>query len=306
MDPKARRDRLIPARPDVDEAASYMPRIPWKLGLLAMLSLGVVIGGYMWKEQRKADALRAAIVQVHDGELGEARKAYQSLRDKLEGLVLSAAQSEPTTVVDPRLHIPGLRSGNGLYLRLQASDAHDKTKIAAGAKTMEPDLIATCMGLSPTSARGLYEKGEFLTPAWLDETKKLGDVMHLRVQDEMLSRHIRADLPSVLGLVRSDWFMLVLQEGPNRRDSPVSVFLWDLKRDEPLLHARVRAQGVLLTTRILSKDAPYTPKLSAEARNTTGASDCSIASQLKALAGTPAASVPAAAEAPGPATPAAP
>jgi hypothetical protein len=275
--------KLVPARPEVDESASYMPRIPWRLVLLGMLSLATVMGGYAWKEKRKADALRAAILQVHDGQLGEARDAYMALRGKIEALVLDAAQKPLAPYVDPRLHIPGLRAGNGLYLRLRVNDAKTKAGIAKGAKVMDSDLIATCMGLSPASVRGLYEKGEFLTPEWAKETAQLRDVMHLRVQDEMLSRHIKADLPSVLGLVRADWLMLVLQEGPNRKVAPVDVFLWDLKRSEPLLRARVQAEGVLLTARIQSKDQPYSPKLAEQGAGSGGANDCSIASQLKAL-----------------------
>jgi hypothetical protein len=104
----------------------------------------------------------------------------------------------------------------------------------------------------------------------------------------MLSRRIRADLPSVLGLTRSDWFMLVLQEGENRRDAPVRVFLWGLGQrgagPELLLRARVQSQGVLLTTRILSKDMPErAPQQDPERARAGAANDCSIAGQLKAL-----------------------
>lgn len=280
----AKPERLRPARPEVvDDAAGYMPRIAWRFVLLGAVSLAAVIGGYKWKERVKADEVRAAIVRVHEEELGEARSAYKALRDKVERLVLSAAQARPDTLVDPRLHLPGLRSGHGLYLRLQLTDAQTKQGIENGAKVMEPDMIASCMGLLPPSARGLYEKGVVLTDAWLAQAKRQTQVMHLRVQEEVLSRHIRADLPSVLGLTRSDWLMLVLQEGKDRRNFPVRVFLWDLRRDQPLLQARVQSQGALISTRVLSKDAPYSPKLSEEAKSGSGAADCSIASQLKQL-----------------------
>ena len=45
-------------------------------------------------------------------------------------------------------------------------------------------MIPSCLGLSPASARGLYENGEFLLPEYLDDVKKQTSVMHLRVQDE--------------------------------------------------------------------------------------------------------------------------
>jgi hypothetical protein len=276
--------RLVPARPDASaDAAAYLPRIPWRYIVLGALSLTLLIGGYYLKERRKASDLRAAMVRVHEVELAQAREPYVALRDKLEGLIMDAAAAEPATLVDPRLHLPGLRSGNGLYLRLPLSEAGSKEAIAEAARWMEPDRIATCLGLAPPSARGLYEKGEFLMPAFLAEIQKQDNVLRLRVSDEMLSRRIRADLPSVLGLLRSDWFMLVLQEGENRRDSPVRVFLWDLQGGELLLRTRVKSQGVLLTSRILSQGMPNGPRPTSQEVTTGAANDCSIASQLKTL-----------------------
>jgi hypothetical protein len=275
--------RLVPARPDArDDTSAYLPKIPWRFVLLGALTVTTVIGGFYWKEQRKAGELRAAIIRVHETELAQAREAYVGMRNKLEGMVLSAAGARADDQIDRRLNIPGLRSGGGLYLRLSLAQAQTKAGIAEGAKNMAPDLIAGCLGLSPTSARGLYENGEFLLPSYIDEVKKQTSVMHLRVQDEMLSRHIRADLPSVLGLMRSDWFMLVLQEGENRRDAPVRVFLWDLAHGELLLRARVQSQGVLVSSHILSQGSPTRTALPTE-RNTGAANDCSIASQLKQL-----------------------
>jgi hypothetical protein len=275
--------RLVPARPDArDDSSAYLPRIPWRFVLLGALTVTTVVGGYYWKEQRKAGELRAAIVRVHETELAQAREAYVALREKLEGLILSAASERADDQVDRRLNLSGLHAGTGLYLRLSLAQAQSKAGIAEGAKSMTPDLIASCLGLAPTSARGLYENGEFLLPSYIEEVKKQTSVMHLRVQDEMLSRHIRADLPSVLGQMRSDWFLLVLQEGENRRDAPVRVFLWDLAHNDLLLRARVQSQGVLLTSHILSQASPARTPLPTE-RTTGAANDCSIASKLKQL-----------------------
>jgi hypothetical protein len=277
--------RLVPARPSVPEdSRAYMPRIPWHYVALGALSLIVVMGGYYLKQRHKAEQLRAAMIRVHQVELAEARGVYTKLREKLEGLIVNAASADPKTLVDPRLHLPGLRSGNGLYLRLPLAAATTRAGIAEEAKVAEPDRIATCLGLAPASARGLYEKGEFLTPAYLKELEQQTDVLHLRVEDEMLSRRIRADLPSVLGLARSDWFMLVLQEGDNRRDAPVRVFLWGLAQGELLLRARVQSEGALLTTRILSKTTSSAPPIDPDRVRAGAANDCSIAGKLKVLA----------------------
>jgi hypothetical protein len=263
-----------------------MPRIPWLYVALGVLSVSVVMGGYYLKQRHKAAELREQMIRVHEVELAEARDVYTKLRTKLEDLIVNAAEAEPTTLVDKRLHLAGLRAGNGLYLRLPLSAAKKREDIAAEAEAAEPDRIATCLGLSPASARGLYEKGDFLTPEWLEKLKEQTDVLHLRVQDEMLSRRIRADLPSVLGLSRSDWFMLVLQEGENRRDAPVRVFLWGLAQGgELLLRARLKSEGTLLTTRILSKTTSSAPPVDPDRARAGAANDCSIAGQLKQLAG---------------------
>jgi hypothetical protein len=286
--------RLRPARPDLrdDESAAYMPRLPWRWILLGTLSVATVTAGFMIKEQHKAEALRSQLVQVHEQELAEPARRYVEFREKLEKLIMQAAEGEPETFADKRLHIPGLRSGKGLYMRIRADQASDPKQIEKAALTMEPDVIASCMGLAPASARGLWEKGQFLMPGWLEEQREEDRVMHLRVADETLARHIRADLPAVLNLIRSDWFLLVLQHGEDRRSAPVDVFLWDLRRDKALLSTRVQSRGVLLGARIRSQGKLVAGPGPDNDRLTQGsANDCSIASQVKQLAGMPAATV---------------
>jgi hypothetical protein len=275
--------RIAPARPHAaDDARAYMPRIPWHFVALGTLTLVVVMGGYYMKQRQKAEQLRDQMIQVYEVELSEARDAYTKLRDKLEDLIVNAAATDPKNFGDARLKLANLRNGNGLYLRLPLAAAKTREGIAAAAKVAEPDQIAKCLGLAPASARGLYEKGDFLTPAYLKKLKEQTDVLHLRVEDEMLSRRIRADLPSVLGLGRSDWFMLVLEEGEERSEAPVRVFVWGLQQGELLFRARVQGEGTMLTTRILSKGTENAPPIE-ESKVRRGATDCSIAGKLKSL-----------------------
>ncbi len=284
--------RITPARPaQSEESAGYMPRLPWRWILLGTLSVITVMGGYFMNERRKADRLRAQIVQVHEQELAEPARRYLEFRDKLEGWVTTVAATIPKNYADPRLRLSGLRSGKGLYLRLSAADATTRKGIAKGALAMEGDAIASCLGLAPASARAIWEKGTFLTPGWLKEARKNDSVMGLRVTDTVLARHIRADLPTVLNLMRSDWFMLVLQHGDDRRDQPVDVFLWDIRSGQQLLRGHIQASGVLMPVRVRSKDAPPAPRLSPSRLLDGAANDCSIAAQIKALAGLPLASV---------------
>jgi hypothetical protein len=280
--------RLVAARPAArDESAGYMPRIPWRYVLLGLLSVSTVTAGFLFNERRKADALRAQITLVHEQELAEPARRYREFRDKLEGFITAAASKAPDDFADKRLRIAGLRSGKGLYLRLPAKDAASRAGIARGAKEMTTDAIPSCLGLSPASARGLWEKGEFLLPSWLGEVKKTTNVMRLRVIDTVLARHIKSDLPLVLNMLQADWFLLVLEQGPSRRTAPVDAFLWDVKSSQQLLRGRVQAAGVLLPVRVRSKDAPSSPRLAADQLEPATAADCSIAGQLKAIAGTP-------------------
>jgi hypothetical protein len=286
------RARIIPARPaEREESAGYMPRLPWRFILLGMLSVATVMGGYLLNERRKADRLRAQIVQVHEQELAEPARRYREFREKLEGWVTAAASHTPRNYADPRLRLTGLRSGRGLYLRLSAKDATTRKGIATGALAMEADAIGSCLGLAPASARGVWEKGAFLTPEWRKSALKNDSVMGLRVTDTVLARHIRADLPTVLNLLRSDWFLLVLQHGEDRREQPVDVLLWDMQSGQQLLRGRIQASGVLMPVRVRSKGAPPAPALPAARLLDGAANDCSIAAQIKELAGVPLASV---------------
>jgi hypothetical protein len=256
-----------------------------------MLSLATVVGGYLLNRERKLSDLRSQIIEAHTQGLAEPARRYLAFRDRLEAMILAAAHKPPDRYADSRLRITGLRAGKGLYLRLAAKDAGSKQAIRKGAARMEGDAIPPCLGVAPASARGLWEKGEFLTPEWLTQTRKSDSVMGLRVTDEVLRRHIKVDLPTLLNLLRSDWFMLVLQQGDNRRQHPVDVFLWNLRGDEQLLRGRIQASGALMPIRVRLKDAPPSPALDPDRLKDGAADDCSIAAQIKELAGVPAPSV---------------
>ena len=235
--------------------------------------------------KRSARATHPSSDRARHEELEEPRKRYFRLREKVEKLVLAPAPARRPNRSTSALRIEGLRSGRGLYLRLLAKDLKDPKTIAAGAEASEADVINACMGLAPVSARGLWAQGEFLSPKRVAEAKAERSVMHLRVIDEMLARKIRTDLPPVLSLTKSDWLLLVVQQGDNRRDQPVDVFLWDLRNDTKLLSARIQAQGALMRTRMRVAGAPGAPRLRAEDLQGSGATDCSIAMQIKELAG---------------------
>lgn len=283
------RPELRPARPDAagsEGRPSYMPRMPWRWILLAVAALVALFGGYYVRKQQRAEALRQQMLTLHEERLGELSSRYTRFVRRLETLVHEAAVAgEPEQWVDPRLNIAGLRSGDGLYLRLPIDAARDPQHIAPAARGAAPDAIMRCLGIAPMNVRGLYEKGDFLTPEYVESIRNEQDSMQLRVLDDQLGRHVQVDVPVVVSMLQADWFMLVLQQGENRRDAPVDVYLWDLHRNRQLLRARIQGRGLLVPVRLRFEgvnpaEAPGRPQV-----RSGGAQDCSIASQIRALAG---------------------
>jgi hypothetical protein len=283
---------LTPAQPEPEELAtrpSYMPRLPWIAGLALVITMVTGYSFYQAREAQRADELRRQLLTTHHEQLAEISERYQQYRSRLERWTMEAAAAgEPEHYVDPRLRISGLHDGSGLYLRIRASDAATPESIARGALSMEEDALTRCLGIAPDSARGLYEHGDFLMPEWADAIERERDFLHLRVMDEQLARHITADVPVISTMMQARYFLLVLQQGDNRRDAPVDVFLWDIASETRLLAARIQADGVLLPVSIRSMvpEAPEAPSPSTPPSMTSGgAHDCSIAAQIKALTG---------------------
>jgi hypothetical protein len=274
--------RLVPARPTEEaESASFGPRIAWRFVAGGALFVSVLTGLYLVHQHRKVETLRAQLLDVHDRVLAEPAKRHAAFRRELESLIVKARATAPADFTDPRLRLPGLHAGKGLYLRLPASAADNPEAIERAARQSAPDAIASCLGLAPAAASGLWDRGSFLLPEWAEEVRKQDNLMALRVTDTVLSRQMRVDLPELVALTRSDWFLLVLEQGQSRRDAPVDVFLWDLRRKQPLLSGRFQGDGVLLQGRVTSKDAPPSPRLPPQPKQSDVATDCSIATQLK-------------------------
>lgn len=283
---------LKPAQPEPEELATrptYMPKIPWVWVLGVVIAVVSAYSFYQAREVQRADELRQQLLASHEHHLTELSTRYQAFRARLERWTMEAAAAgEPEQHVDPRLRIAGLHDGPGLYLRIRASDAGNAEGIARGALSMERDALTRCLGIAPDSARGIYEHGDFLMPEWAEAVEQEHDFLRLRVMDEQLARHITADVPVVTTMMQARYFMLVLQQGENRRDAPVDVYLWDIASETQLLAARIQANGVLLPVSIRSMvpEAPDAPRPETPPSMTSGgANDCSIAAQIKALTG---------------------
>lgn len=283
--------RLRAAKPDPEELEGrpgYMPTIPWKWAVLGVVILAGIYFGYQYREGARADAMRAQILSTHEEHLAPIVERYRTFRARIEDWTIEAASAgEPERWSDPRLRISGLHGGEGLYLRLTAEDAASREGVVRGALAMREDALTRCLGIAPASARGLFENGEFLMPEWLEQVREEPDFLRLRVLDEQLARNMAVDVPVVSNLLRAEYFLLVIQQGENRRDAPVDVYLWDLRENRQLLRTRIQARGVLIPVRIDRmlpgvdvQAAPGVP-----AMTSGGAHDCSIAAQIKAVTG---------------------
>lgn len=282
-------ERLKPARlTSGKEGRPFKPGLPWKWILLGggfVILLGVSFGLRQWK---RIETLRRDMHTLHAEVVTPAAERVDRFRERLERMVQKAAAEEPEPWADPRLDLAGLHGAQGLYLRIPAEDAGSSDRIAGAARAMGEDAFARCMGLSPISVRGLYERLDFLSPEWTDQIDEADGLMRLRVLDDELARHVKRDLPMLLHMVRSDYLLLVLERGGGG-DDPVDVHLWDLRDNEPLLRTRVQAGGTLLSARISMGDAPR--RAAAAPSESGGARECAIAGEVKALAGSPAATV---------------
>jgi hypothetical protein len=289
---EGRDDRFSDLRPAaVDDGtpearSSYLPKVPWRWVFIGIALVGVLVGGYVYREKVRGDSLRGEIITAHQHNLTDLSHRYMDFRHRIERWVVQSADAgEPRHYVDPRLNLAGLRAGEGLYLRLPVTHADSSDHVTAAALTMQPDAITRCMGIAPVSARGLYERGDFLTPEWMEELRNERDVTRLRVIDDQLRRHVQVDVPVITTLMRSDWFMLVIQQGENRRDHPVDVYLWDLHENRQLMRTRIQGRGLLVPVRVRFPGIEPAPLPAHQNLTSGGAHDCSIASQIRALTG---------------------
>lgn len=284
--------RLTPARPEPEELgerAAYAPKIPWAViaGFVGLVVVFVVV--YRARETARVEALRSQLLETHSGELGELSGRYMAFRERLERWTMDAvAAGEPDRWVDPRLRISGLHGGDGIYLRVQAAYGDTPDHIEGSALSMEEDALTRCLGIAPASARGFYESGMFLTPMWVEQIREETELMRLRLYDEQMANAIAADVPVLGTMMAAQYFLLVVQQGENRRDAPVDVYLWDLREEQQLLRGRFQGRGLLIPVRIDSMLPGVEVANAPEGRpsmTSGGAHDCSIASQIKALTG---------------------
>ncbi len=281
---------LEPAQYEEQERRAFAPKTPWRWIFAIAGGLAFIAGYYNWRERSKAAATQSGIEASHRAHVVPVRERVNTFRERIESWVIEAAAEAPETWAHPQLNLAGLHRAQGIYLRIHASEAIDAASIMNAARGMDPDAITRCLGLSPTSLKGFYDRVEYLAPEWLEEVEAAADDnLRLRMYEEQLRVRVERDLPLMLDSARSDYFLLVVQHGDNRRAHPVDVFLWDLRRGEALLRTRTRARGALIPVRVALGNTPAGTARPPAQRS--GVTDCSIASQVRAAAGQDAATV---------------
>lgn len=276
---------LRPARPELEggKRPGYMPKLPWKwIGGIALF-VGLSVGTCQMHEQQEVTKFKAQLLDSHREHLGPLVTRYQDILEKIYRNTRGAAQRKPETFVDPRLKLDALGSSKGVYLRLKVNDAHSEEQIASASLNMQNDAIGRCLGLTTVSFPELYAKGGFLEKRFIKQAEDADSVMKLRVVAEELRQRSVRDLPFLIEALKAQWFLLVLEPGENRRDAPVDVYLWELRSDALLLSARTQADGVLVSARIAVNGTK--PGQYASGTQSGAAQDCSIAANLRAIAG---------------------
>jgi hypothetical protein len=275
-------EELAPARyePTDADAEGFAPKLPWGLIVLGALVFVLGIGGYFYNEHVELAALREQIVGEYAQGVEPDARRLRGFREQLEDMIIEAASRPPETHADAELRFAAMHDARGLYLRILAADASSREDIARGSTRMMPDSFTRCLGLAPTSLRGLFERGEFLATSWPERLRTANTRLRLRVIQDELRRHIRRDLPLFNELLDADYFLLTLEES----DGAFDVFLWDLHSGRRLLSTHARPSGLLLPVRIDLPGLEPGPRYRRQP-HPVGAAECSIAAHVKALTG---------------------
>lgn len=276
---------LVPADPsdslEPGQRPAYMPRIHWGfLGVAAAVS-GLVVLTATIQQQRRADVVRQRILHLRDDGLGDVARVHQRFRARLDSIIDQAVNSAPTDHVHKGFSMARLHSEPGLYLRLSEQAARSGTPLAP---TSKPDVLASCMGLSPMEVREQVEKGEILMPEYLASVHDTNEVLRLLVIEDMLIRRVQVDLGTLNKLADARWLMLVLERADGRRHD---VSIWDLEGGRLLAQTSAVPRGRFITAYYRVDGAPRAPRTLPDS-NSVVAADCSLAAQVRELLKPPA------------------
>lgn len=276
---------LTPARYQADGRRTFAPNRRWGLVLAVLASIAGFFLIQVYGRVRAREALREELLARYEAEAAPTADEVNQFITRLNDWVADAGREDaaPATFANEGFRWSEMHDWRGLYLRIEAEHTRDPATIATAAREMTRDAITRCLGVSPVSARGLYELAQFLEPAWVESIRTEEDTMTLRVLEDEMNRRLRRDVPLVRSMLRSHYFLLIVTRGGHSAGI-VDAYVYDLDRGVLLMSTRTRAGGRLIPVRIGESRGPWPSELDL---SRSGAEDCSIAGALRAVAGEP-------------------
>lgn len=276
---------LTPAEFEDVAKNRYRPPLPWKRIGFLLAMVGLIVGGYFWRQKVRADELRERMYALHAEQVEPTLLALDATRLDLTHKALSAKPGAANRLVEAEVMLSALHDEKVIYLKVLATDlaSEEALQVAIGAEE-EEDAIGPCLGLELIALSALSDVPDVLTAKWLAGAEETNDMMRLSVREEQLVRATERELPSLAKLVPADYFLLLVVQGQSRLRDPVDVFLWDLEADRLVLRSRTENRGRLIT--VMSRIGPKTDGARAKGDPIVTA-DCSIAAHIKGQLGEP-------------------
>jgi len=275
---------LTPAEFEGVRKNRYRPRLPWKRIGFLLAFVGLVVGGYSWRQKVRADDLRERMYIQHTEQVAPTLQALEETRIDLGQKALDAKSGAANRLVEAEVLLSALHDKKVIYLKVLATDLVSEEALQAAIDADEEDAVGACLGLELIDLAVLSDVPEVLTAKWLVGAKETNDMMRLSVREEQLTRAIERELPALDELVPAEYFLLLVVQGQSRLRDPVDVFLWDLDDDRLVLRSRTENRGRLIA--VVSRIGPKTDGTRAEGDPIVTA-DCSIAAHIKAQLGEP-------------------
>ncbi|MEM9728280.1 MAG: hypothetical protein AAF997_06830, partial [Myxococcota bacterium] len=219
---------LTPAEFEGVAKNRYRPGLPWKRIGFLLLVVGLIVGGYFWRQKVRADDLRERMHAQHAAEVAPTLEALTDTRADVIEKSLSAEGGAANRQVEAPVPVSSLHDEKVVYLRVRSTDLGSEESLQVAIDAEEEDAIGACLGLELIPVASLSDVPEVLTAKWLAATDDTNDMTRLSVREEQLTRAIERELPAIAARVPADYFLLLVVQGQSRLRDPVDVFLWDL------------------------------------------------------------------------------
>jgi hypothetical protein len=278
-------DDLPPARGLApQDNPSFAPRINWRFwGPVLAVLIGFPL---LWRQRRHAEAerRRAQLLREHAALTASLAPSYRALRDDVTRWVTESVGAYPGDLRDPSFSWNTFTADRALYGRVRVSEVNDTATALRSLRHRYPDQFMSCLGVEATFAREVFDKGEFLLPAFEEAVRGTDDADRLHALREDLIYRLRRDTAMLVDASRRRYFVLAVDEGRVSVQGATRVMVFDLTARRGVLRARGRGDDmVFIPFQIVGTPRPSGPM------PTPGLSqhDCSVANAVRVVAGVP-------------------